>query len=141
MLSYGLHAGLSELVDNLSHRSEAFPVIQFALPASKSRVDQKVEQHLYRIIQQSLENALRHSKAQNIEISGIIGEEQIDLTVQDDGQGFNLDQGLDLVALLSKRHFGLASMSERAALVGADLNVETSPGNGTKIKIYWAKHN
>jgi signal transduction histidine kinase len=139
MLSYGLHAGLNELVDELSYRSETTAAIQLDVPVSQSRVDKKIEQHLYRIVQQSLENALQHAQAKNVTISGIIDESHIDLIVQDDGQGFDLDQGIDLVALLSNRHFGLASMSERAALVGADLNITTTIGKGTKIGIHWAQ--
>ena len=139
MLNYGLHAGLSELVDDLIQRNGNDPQISLLIPKSADRADEMVEQHLYRIAQQALENAIRHAQAQKIEIAGAIHRDQISLVIKDDGKGFNVKKGFDLVSLLAERHFGLAGMSERAALIGAELNIVSSPGSGSEVQVHWAK--
>ncbi|MQC26952.1 MAG: hypothetical protein DWG76_05840 [Chloroflexi bacterium] len=137
MLEYGLYSALEALVDELAGRTGKLRV-SLDVPASDIRHDRKIEQHLFRIVQQACENALRHANASQLTISGSVGRGSVELAVDDDGDGFSLEGGHDLVKLLTERHFGLAGMSERAALVRATLDLRTAPKQGTSIVIGWA---
>lgn len=137
MLSYGLYHALHELVDDLAEKPTTKAKFELSLPPSESRYDGRVEQHVYRIAQQACENALAHGKAKHILISGQCDPQSIDILVEDDGHGFDLNGGTELAQLLNSRHFGLAGMNERAALVGARLEIESTPGQGTRIQLHW----
>ena len=98
--------------------------------------DGHVAEHAYRIVQQAVENAIRHGQPQFINISGVLEPERIDVLVEDDGKGFDV-QGPSLPDLLRAQHFGLASMNERAALIGAQLTIHSKLGEGTQVRLQW----
>lgn len=100
-----------------------------------------VEQHLYRIIQQACENAMFHADAKHVSIQGKLVKDGADLVVDDDGKGFKLSGENDLADFLSTRHFGLAGMQERAAMIDAKLFVDTAPGKGTRVRLSWRQGN
>jgi signal transduction histidine kinase len=137
MLQYGLYAALSELVDELSERTGGDPAILSELLPSDARYAAAVEQHLFRIIQQAVENALKHAQAETIYISGRLTPEKVELSVEDDGIGLAADKQLNLAGLLASKHFGLAGMYERAELIQADLRIESTPGRGTHVAVSW----
>ena len=85
-----------------------------------------VEQTIYRIAQECIENIASHSRAKNFSVR-LDSNGHITLTIQDDGIGFNLD------AEKSTGHFGLIGMRERAELVGGKLKIESEKGKGTKV--------
>lgn len=140
MLSFGLHPALTTLANEQSDRAEGGPAIVCDLPETDARYDPHVEQHLYRIVQQAVENALRHAQATTITLRGRLGPESINLSVDDDGVGFVAGEQLDLKQLLSQRHFGLAGMFERAALIGARMMIEAQPKQGTRVRVMWEQH-
>jgi len=137
MLSYGLYHALHELVDDLVENPSSKVELELSLRASETRYEARIEQHVYRIVQQACENAIAHGKAKHILVSGQCGPQAVDLLVEDDGLGFNLDGGTELTQLLHDRHFGLAGMNERAALIGARLEIESTLGKGTRIHLHW----
>ena len=136
MLTYGLWRAIDELVDECTESSPKGIQIHFDIPKSEVRYDRKAEEHLYRIIQQACENAMRHANPQNIRISGDFSENQVSLAVEDDGVGIPFKH-LDLESLVKEHHFGLAGMYERAQLLGADFRIDTAPGKGTTILVHW----
>jgi signal transduction histidine kinase len=85
-----------------------------------------VEQTIYRIIQEAIENITHHSRAKKFSIRLVSNEHTI-LTIQDDGMGF------DMKSDTSSGHFGLVGMRERAELAGGKLKVESEKGKGTKV--------
>ncbi len=137
MLQYGLYAALSELVDELSEHTGGDPAILSELLPSDARYADTVEQHLFRIVQQAVENALKHAQAETIYISGTLSSEKVELSIEDDGIGLPAEKPLDLAGLLASKHFGLAGMYERAELIEADLHIESTPGNGTCVTVFW----
>lgn len=137
MLNYGLRAALEELADEAIDQAGDRLQVVFEAPASDVRYPQQVELHLYRIIQQACQNALRHSQAKTIRIHGQILPASFDMSVEDDGIGFETGANLDLAWLLSHRHFGLAGMLERAALISAEVRLNSSPGKGTQVRVVW----
>ena len=138
MLNYGLKSALEELADNLMDRSKETANITVELQSEDgNRYSSEVELHLFRIVQEACENALRHAQAKKIKISGSLNTREINLHLQDDGIGFEPDETLNLDTLISKKHFGLAGMIERAAIIGAEVRIESNLENGTRIKINW----
>lgn len=143
MLNYGLYPGLQELVDELQQqaniRQPAGTPIQISLdvPATLERYPLDVELHLFRIIQQAGYNTLHHARATTLIITGQLVPDQVTLAVVDNGTGFDVKGPLDLTALLAGKHYGLAGMHERAAIIGAELQIHSAPGQGTKVTIHW----
>ena len=90
MLSYGLKAAIEDLVDNFADDRDVINILPKIQAADGSQYDPDVEQHLYRIVQQACENAIRHARAQNINISGRLNTKEIELNITDDGIGFHV---------------------------------------------------
>jgi NarL family two-component system sensor histidine kinase LiaS len=87
------------------------------------------EQALFRIVQEALANVARHSGVRTARVALDYADDQISLTVQDHGRGF--DPGTPRGA----RSIGLDSMAERAAALGGRLAVESAPGQGTTLTV------
>ena len=111
-LMYGLKPAIDELADNLMERNGDKIKIYVDINASEERVPENIEQHLYRIVQEGCENALRHSQAQRIGIFGTFSSQKIDLIIEDDGKGFNGQ--LEITSLIANNHFGLAGNARKA---------------------------
>jgi PAS domain S-box-containing protein len=92
-------------------------------------VDDTVATVTYRIAQEALTNVARYAKAARVEVSLTMERNVLVLRVSDDGQGFNPD------ALNEADALGLAGMRERASLVSGELTVDSSPGQGTRLKL------
>ncbi len=138
MLDYGLAEALEQLADDLAERQGPAPELRVRLDGA-ARYSTVVEQHVYRIVQQATENALRHAAAGSVEIAGRLDPEALCLTVSDDGVGIPADLTASLGALIAQRHFGLAGMVERAQLIGAALAFEARPGGGSVVTLRWPK--
>ncbi len=93
------------------------------------RLPLDVEEGLYRIAQEALNNVLRHAHANHVLVSLQQVDRAVVLEVADDGVGF------DPVSVKEQRGFGLPGMEERAARLGGKLTVHSSPGDGTTIKV------
>ena len=86
-----------------------------------------VEDHLFRIGQEAITNALKHAGAARLRIELRFAEAALELGVRDDGGGF------DTTAAVRDGHYGLVGMRERAAKIGATLDVRSTLGQGTTI--------
>ena len=82
---------------------------------------------LFRIAQEALANVARHSSARHADISLAYGSQAVSLAIKDDGRGFDTEVQYDGI--------GLYSMRERAEACGGSFNVESAPGQGTKIEV------
>ena len=91
------------------------------------RLSSEVETTLYRIAQEALTNIARHARAGNVEVILERRADHVLLIVEDDGVGFDVDHES------AGQGFGLQGMHERAALVGASLQIESAAGKGTTI--------
>lgn len=86
------------------------------------------EMQILQIIRESLYNIVRHSQAQHASVSLIYNEPQLDIQIQDDGVGFDLEAE-------HQRHHGLIIMQERAFSLNGQLKLSGAPGQGTLIRI------
>lgn len=97
-------------------------------PEIKNLILSKQKQlNIYRIIQESLTNALRHSKATEINLRITETENNLQISIQDNGKGFNIDS-LDPI-----HSIGITGMKERALSFGAELKIQSTSGNGTTV--------
>jgi two-component system sensor histidine kinase UhpB len=123
----GLRGALTEYVRNWS---EHFG-IDVRLHASRSgdeRLPPEVETTIYRLAQEALNNVAKHARADRVDVVLERGAEHLSLIVEDNGVGF------DPSTVETAGHgLGLIGMRERAALVGANLQIESAPGRGTTI--------
>ncbi len=91
--------------------------------------ESKVQAEAVRIAQEAVMNAVRHGRAQQVQLDLGFGERTLRLCVSDDGQGFDPAS----VAGSNGRHYGLIGMQERAAEIGGRCTVESSPGKGAQV--------
>ena len=91
---------------------------------------------IFRILQEALNNIAKHSQAKLVRLSLKGSDGKIDLTVKDNGVGFDLERVL--TEERSKRGIGLASMKERTELSGGSFWIESQKGDGTRICATWS---
>jgi len=96
----------------------------------KRRFLPEVETTLFRIIQEALNNVIRHSKATQVKVNFDLDAQEVRVTVQDNGVGFEVSE---LDDLLRSGKLGLTGMSERAQLLGGTVTITSRPGEGTII--------
>lgn len=127
---FGLAAALAWMV---RRAPQQHPKVSFACDVPPPRFARQAEAALFRMAQEGLSNALRHSAAEHIVIHLSAPGDEILLEVHDDGCGF------DLVASESSARqgesLGLLSLRERAALCGAAVDLQSGPGQGTKLRV------
>lgn len=95
----------------------------------ESRLSKTVEEGLYRICQEALNNVLKHSQARSVGVQLQVEEKLAVLEIHDDGAGFDPD------AVAEHGGLGLRGMEERAAQLGARMTIRSSPGAGTTIRV------
>lgn len=137
MLNYGLYLGLQDYCDDLDKRAGEAIEIDLSLPETDHRYPREVETHIFRIVQESCENAIKHASPTMVRITGDLQEDRITLVVEDDGKGFEIEEDNRTVKNGSKKSFGLEGIKERAVLIGAQVHIQSVPGDGTRIKISW----
>jgi PAS domain S-box-containing protein len=90
---------------------------------------------IFRICQEALNNATKHSEADVVRMSLRKSNGHLELVVQDNGKGFDIEESLEKDSLT--RGFGLIGMKERAELSGGSLFIDSAPGKGTTIHAKW----
>jgi PAS domain S-box-containing protein len=128
----GLRAALANYVQHWSKRVN----VSAGLHTSgllDDRLASEAETTLYRIAQEALTNVAKHARAKNVDVILERRADHVILIIEDDGVGF--DPGEESTA---GRGFGLLGMQERAALVGATLEIESAAGKGTTVLVRMA---
>jgi signal transduction histidine kinase len=115
--------------------SEQFSSIQLTpqIEVQEGDIPETLKIVIYRVLQESLHNAAKHSEATEITIGLKSDAQQILLEVADNGCGFDVQKTLSWENPLSG--FGLASMIERAEIADDSLLIDSAPGKGTRIKM------
>jgi len=124
----GLLGALRKHADLLS-RAHAVPVtVTDARPSGSPEPSAAREQELWRVAEEALSNALRHSEASGISVT-IESDGSTILSVMDDGVGFDPD-----ARSIAARRLGLVSMRERIEAVGGTFEIVSAPGRGTTVR-------
>lgn len=104
------------------------------VPITVTGVERRLESHIevtvFRNVQELLQNAMSHAQATQIQIQVDMGQDQVTAVVEDNGSGFNVDDTLNG----NNKTIGLATLRERTEMLGGELNIHSSIGQGTRIE-------
>jgi len=102
-------------------------------PPALRRLPPATEVALFRIVQESLTNVLRHARAAQVVVTIDATKNGLEASVRDDGQGFDVDAVMGKT--LAAQHLGLVGMRERARSIGADLSITSTLGRGAQVSV------
>jgi signal transduction histidine kinase len=125
----GLVRALETYVDQL--QGDSSTAFHFENSGFEDRLSPEIEAAAFMLVQEAVNNARKHSEASNIWLNLTPDAEQLRITVQDDGKGFDLKAAQNNAHMGG--HLGLVSMQERAQLIEAKLEILAEPGHGTKV--------
>ncbi|TKG98461.1 sensor histidine kinase [Peribacillus simplex] len=119
-----LHEGMKELLLELAQKV----TMDINWKMESVTLDKGIEDHLFRILQESISNTLRHAKANSLEVLLIVRDGMIILRITDDGVGFNVEES-------KTGSYGLQNMHERAVELGGTMQIVSVPNKGTKLEV------
>lgn len=123
----GLKRALEAMLENAAQASSIQFISKFEPVDELFSADAAM--NLYRIVQESLNNILKHSRANRVDIRLERDVREVQLRIEDDGVGFNLE------AAGAKKGLGLKNIAERVRMLGGRLCVDSSPGRGTRLDV------
>jgi len=126
LLVKGLAKAVQEFIGQISQRNIK---INLATEGISQSLPSHVEGVLYRVIQESVNNVIKHAEASLLDISINQSEDGIDVMIEDNGKGFEIGQ-------IHKEGIGLSNIKSRIHYLGGTVEWNTSPGNGTLVAIY-----
>ncbi|WP_062514290.1 sensor histidine kinase [Halobacillus sp. KGW1] len=104
-------------------------VFSFTSFGSEERLESKYEVALFRLIQEAVQNAVKHAEAKEVKVKIEIQPYAATIIVKDDGKGFD-------PSAKKEKSFGLVGMRERVDMLEGDLHIDSSPGEGTIVTIH-----
>lgn len=122
----GLKEAVAEMIDNLKY-SQKINIRLKTSGLSKSSIPGNIKLTVFRIIQEQLNNVLKHSKATDVEIRMGVSKEGLTIMVTDNGIGFEPKKRM--------KGIGLMNITSRAEVHNGDVEILSSPGNGCTLKI------
>jgi len=125
----GLAAALESLVSSL-RRAHSID-IEMTADRPRDRLEADAELALYRIVQEALSNAVRHSGASRVVVSLQTEDGMVRAEVEDDGRGFVVDRAYGNEG----QGLGMIGMRERARNAGGSLEIESAPAAGTRVRV------
>ncbi|MCP3028093.1 sensor histidine kinase [Halobacillus sp. A5] len=102
--------------------------IHFTSLGEERRLESKYEVAIFRLIQEAVQNAVKHADSSLIDVKFELKREKTRIVIKDDGKGFD-------PAVKKEKSFGLMGMRERVDMVNGDLHIQSSPGKGTIVTI------
>lgn len=131
---FGLQAGLNVFVREISKLTDI--ELTYTVESSENiRLPQKVENNIFRIIQEAINNAIKYSKASRIEISYKQTETELTITVQDNGEGFD-EELVESRNMNIESGRGFFNMYERTEYVNGHLDIRSSLNEGTRVTLH-----
>ena len=121
----GLEAALAGNVREVTRQGAVNAT--FEADGELTRLPEDAQLVIYRVAQEALSNAVRHSGAENVHVGLAREDDAVALSVGDDGRGFTFDQ--------ASHGLGISGMRERALLVGGEFQIESRPGIGTRVRL------
>lgn len=121
----GLLGALRKRLDSVEQRSGVKAELQVT---GEAKLSSDVEEGIYRIAQEALNNSLKYSSARKVKIEIRFNPELISMQISDDGEGFIIED------VMQRGGMGLTNMQERAAKMGGKLKISSTLGKGTEIK-------
>ena len=107
---------------------------QLVTQGKSARLKPDTETTVFRIVQESLTNVLRHSAANSVKVTVVFEAHAVQLMVHDDGRGFDVEGAL--AGAGGRAAWGLLGIQERASLVGGTAEIASRPGEGTTVRVF-----
>jgi len=126
LVKFGIKDALGDFCNSLDNRQIK---VNFQYFGIEKRFDQKIEISLYRIAQELINNAFKHSQATELIVQLIQEENRVNLTVQDNGKGFNTD------ILRTSKGSGVANIRSRVESLNGRFDLVSQPDKGTEVSI------
>jgi signal transduction histidine kinase len=136
-ISPGLAGAITHMVRQISLNRKT--QLKLKLEDSAAEYSDEIKYNLVRIIQEAVSNSIKHSGAENIEVKMTPLGDEMEIIVSDDGQGIvNRENGASHTGQYGNGgagHYGIVGMKERAKHIGADFDLTSVPGRGTKVSV------
>jgi len=130
LFEFGLHAVVQQMINRLNAKLKNAN-ISFKSNIAGLRFTEEVEINFYRIIQEALQNALKHSRARKIYLALNFSENKLVFLIRDNGIGINKRE----FEMKKKKFFGISALEQRAAAMGAQLELTTNKNKGFEINM------
>jgi len=128
LVKFGLDTALKDFCNDISN-SGALQVSYQSIGVENAKIDQTTAITIYRIVQELINNTMKHAVAQTALVQLSKAENQMSVTVEDDGKGF------DTAMLSGSRGIGWSSIQNRVEFLKGKLDVHSQPGKGTSVLI------
>jgi len=125
---FGLHAALQSSITRFTQRTPM--AVTYKGKDLIQRLHLNLEYALFRMLQEALHNVVKHAKASHVEVALEEFGDSVRLTIRDNGIGFDLNQ---ISGPNARQGFGLMNISEQMKALGGMLEIQTTPGQGTKV--------
>jgi signal transduction histidine kinase len=96
-------------------------------------LDVHMEINLFRVVQEALNNVLKHAEANHVRIELTASVSAVTLRIEDDGRGFDVKK--EFARALTDRRMGLWSIEQRVSMLGGEVTIRSKPGHGTRIDV------
>ena len=127
LLKAGLSAAVREFIDKINSSSLS---IDLYVEGLDQRLDPATETVLYRVIQECVNNVIKHANATQLDISLLLDREGVSITVEDNGKGFSFEEKKNSNGL------GLSNMATRVAYLKGTIEWDSTPGKGTLVAVH-----
>jgi signal transduction histidine kinase len=130
--SFGLGTALHSYTSSWSERTGI--AVDLQVDSRIGRLSEEIELSLFRIVQESLSNIIKHANASAVSVQlNYLNPRMLQLSIADNGDG--LEETFDLGQLSSEGHFGILGITERLALLGGRINFRNQPNGGLQIQV------
>jgi signal transduction histidine kinase len=123
---FGVESAINELI--LRGQTHRKPVVTFTSNLSGDRLEAMLENAVFRIVQECITNARRHSQSEEMNVALVDDGDWIQIVAEDWGIGFD-------VGRIPPGTFGLEGIRERAKLLGGSVKIDSQPGDGTRVVV------
>lgn len=127
LLKNGLSHAVKDFIDRIDQKKL---VVNYNATGLEEKLQTQTEIIIYRMIQESVNNVIKHAGATKLDISLILDASGFSMSIEDNGKGFNLHQ------IEQAKGMGLKSIKTRTAYLKGNLEIDTSPGKGTLISLH-----
>ncbi|THU40067.1 PAS domain S-box protein [Niastella caeni] len=122
----GLELSLNDLIENIRLAQQCNITLQFSVPDEK-QLDDKLKMTLFRIVQEQLNNTIKHAEASEVQINIIQNRRLLQVTIADNGKGFDTTR--------KRKGIGITNIISRTELFNGHVKIDSSPGRGCRMQV------
>ena len=122
----GLELSLNDLIENIRLVQRCNIILKFSVP-DEQRLDDKLKMTIFRIVQEQLNNTIKHAEASEVQIAIMQKSRSLQVTIADDGKGFDTAR--------KRKGIGITNIISRTELFNGRVKIDSSPGNGCRMQV------